>query len=368
MRANTKTRGKIAVLCAVIFLGAGVPAFSQSQPIPDVGELTVAMDAFAASMALALPFNASMGLNWSDAYIGRLFPSRRPHFGFGVVAGATTMDISPIDNLLNLFGSYLPDDVLDMGIGLPIPGAMAEIRLGGLFRPFDIGFKIGMVPDAVIAMLDDMTGDALTLDYFIIGGDFRYALVEAGRIIPAISLGVGFTHMRGGISVDVGDIPIGFTIPGHALGIPDLSGIPDLPGYFPGTLTIHNPQMGLEWSTNVIDMKLHVSRPLFIITPYVGLGVSHGWSRVSYGAGVARVSATVGDHSMDIDEVAEIFSDAGIDVTETSFSSEVGINGWGFRAFGGVSLNLAVFRLDFTGMYNFRDGNFGATVGFRFQL
>ncbi|MCL2191438.1 MAG: hypothetical protein FWB79_05575 [Treponema sp.] len=347
MRMDTKARGKIALLCAVVFLGIGVPAFSQDTP--DLDSLTLAMDAFAGGMARALPFNASMGLNWSDAYIGKLFPSNPPHFGIGFAGGFTMMGLEPIERLLNEFDAELPDDLPFMG--LPIPGMMAEIRLGGLFLPFDLGFKLGFLPAGVTALL----GEALELDYFVVGGDFRYALVEAGRIVPAVSLGVGFTHLRGGIGVNVGTIPIDFPYTNPLTGASET-----------GTLTVHDPTMGLNWSTNVLDFKVQVSRPLFIITPYIGLGASHGWSRVSYGAGMARLSVDAGGQTLD--DIRQTFADVGIDILDDGFFSEVSVRGWSFRAFGGISLNLSVLRLDFTGMYNFRDGGFGTTVGFRFQL
>ena len=347
MRMNTKARRRMAVFCAAIFLGVGAPAFSQT--VPTLDELTRTMDSFAESMALTLPFNASMGLNWSDAHIGKFFPSFPPSFGLGFLGGFTTMSLAPIDDLFGLFGTEIPDLPFR---NLPIPGMMVEMRLGGVFLPFDLGFKLGFLPGGI----NNILGDNLELDYFVIGGDFRYALVEAGRIVPAVSLGVGFTHLRGGIGVGVEEIPINFEVPSPVPGVPNV----------PGTLTIYDPHMGINWSTSVLDFKVHVSRPLFIITPYVGLGLSHGWSRVSYHARTDHVGVNAGGYTLD--DVSHIFADAGIDVTPTNFSSEIAINGWSVRAFGGLSFNFPFVRLDITGLWNMRDNNLGATVGLRFQL
>ena len=330
MKKISKIRGKAVVLCAAFFLGVGAPAFSQASTLD---ELTSVMDAFAESMALALPFNASMGLNWSDAHIGRLFPGLPPNFGVGVTGGFTTMNVGPIENLLSTFGF---DEALPEIGGFPLPGIMAEARIGGFILPFDIGFKFGFLPINEIGFVE--------VDYFLVGGDFRYALLHGRRFLPTISVGAGFTHMRGGIGVSIDDTNFGFTFPGGS-----------------GILRIQNPRLGLEWSTSVLDFKAQVSRSLFIITPYVGLGASHGWSRVSYGVHADGIDA--GGYSLR--DLSDFF---GIDIGETSMSSEVGVNGWSFRAFGGISLNLFVLRIDLTALYNFRDRNFGGTVGLRIQI
>ncbi len=43
-------------------------------------------------------------------------------------------------------------------------------------------------------------------------------------------------------------------------------------------------------------------------------------------------------------------------------------NGWGFRAFGGTSFNLAMLKLDLTLMYNLVGGNYGGSISGRIQL
>jgi hypothetical protein len=54
------------------------------------------------------------------------------------------------------------------------------------------------------------------------------------------------------------------------------------------------------------------------------------------------------------------------DSTEISyFNSD---SSWGLRAFGGLSVNLLIVRVDATLMYNIFDGNIGASIGARIQL
>jgi len=336
MKVNTKTRRKIALFLAVLFIGIGVPAFSQTG-IPNVGDLTQAMDVFAESMARALPFNASMGLNWSDAYIGKFFPSLPPHFGIGISGGFTTMKIDPIMDLLDIFG--FPEQLPEFG-GLPIPGAMVEGRLGGLFLPFDIGLKVGYLPFN--------PGPFDRVDYLLVGADIRYALLEGNVILPKVSVGMGLNYLSGGIERRLGR--------GIEISYRDLDG--------PQILGIEAPNLSVQWSTATLDLKAQVSKQIFIVTPYLGIGASHGWSKVSYG-----LDAEITTNG-NLEQAKEIFRQYGIDIDEEMrrLSSELGIGGWSFRAFGGVSVNLLLFRLDFTGLWDIRDNNFGATMGARIQI
>ena len=334
MKMNGRIRSGVAIFCAVLFLGAVVPAFSQSSSTID--NLSNTMDAFAESMARSLPFNASMGLNWSDAYIGRFFPSIPPRFGVGIVGGFTTMDISPLGSLLDTFSPGLSNDLFDWG-GFPIPGAMVEARIGGFFLPFDVGVKIGYLPNFP---------GTFDVDYFLVGADIRYALLEGNIILPTISVGVGFNHLSGGV--------------GRSLG--NEFSVDYMDQYGSQTLRIGAPRLGVSWETTTLDFKAQVSRPILIITPYIGIGASLGWSRVAYGLD-AEVRSTG-----DLDLAREVFKDYNINIEGQRLMSEHETFGVNFRAFGGVSFNLPFVRLDLTGLWDIRDNNFGATLGARFQI
>jgi len=327
MKMNSMIRGKVAIVCTVLFLGVGVSAFSQE--IPSLNDLTRTMETFAESMARSLPFNASMGLNWADAHIGRFFPAFPPSFGAGVSFGFTTMDNDPLANLLNGFLPGLSGDLLSWG-GFPIPGAMLEGRIGGFFLPFDVGVKIGWLPD--------FPGN-FNVDYFIVGADIRYAVLEGNLILPTISVGVGANFLSGGVGRELDRIEFNY---GGA-----------------NPLTIANPTLGINWQTTTIDFKAQVSRPLLIITPYLGVGASIGWTTVSYG-----LDTNITDMAM-TNELREILGAMGIDLD--GFSYSIREFGWGFRAFGGLSFNLPFIRLDLTGLWDFGN-NFGVTFGARFQM
>ena len=344
---------KIACICVSIFILAASPVFSDSTL--ELDKLQSAINDFSESLATSLPFNSTVGLNWSDAYIGQLI-GKPPHFGFGLSAGVTSIDSVAIDSLLGAFDVSGLNLSLPI-IGFPLPAYTFDLRLGGFGIPFDFGFKFGILDTSKIDMLASLlTG--MKMDYMLIGGDFRYALLNGKGFPVRLSVGGGFNHIRGGLSTSIGD---GF----EAL-IDDPQG-----GNDPiGKLTIDAPELGLIWQSNVIEAKAQVSFPLVIITPYAGIGVSYAWSKAGY---YVKSQITVDDEGSGygsslngyIDILADQYGISGL--SGNGFESINEINGFNFRAFGGISLNLAVIKIDMTIMYNFKNA-FGATVGLRFQL
>ena len=85
---NPSARIKILSLFTAFLLISAAPVFSQSE----LDELKSRLDSFSEAMALSLPFNSTIGLNWSDAYIGQ-FLRLPPHFGAGLSVGVTALNI-----------------------------------------------------------------------------------------------------------------------------------------------------------------------------------------------------------------------------------------------------------------------------------
>jgi len=346
-----KKFGKIAGVFAVILLLAASPAFTQNNL--DLGKVQSAMNSFSESIAKALPFNSTVGLNWSDAYIGQLIDAP-PHFGLGMTVGVTSLNSAAISSILDSFGAGGININLPV-LGFPLPAYTFEARLGGFGIPFDLGFKFGTLDTSKMKMFDGLFPDDMSLDYLLIGGDFRYALIDSKGFPVKLSIGLGFNHLRGGIKAKLGE---GMT-----------STFDDGIGNS-ATLKIDAPILGLTWKTNVIEAKVHISFPLVVITPYVGIGASYSWSEAGYQVkSKVKVSGT-GPGGSDINKYTEtLYEQYGITgLTKNGFESVNKINGFNVRAFGGLSLNLWVIKLDLTVMFNIFDQALGATVGLRFQL
>jgi len=339
MKRRIFTGGAILALA----LGTANPAF------PDVLERGLAdlqknVDQFSENLAKSLPFNATIGLNWADAYIGKLFPSVPPHFGAGGVYGVTTMEMDGLDTLAKSMGFQMPFDIGKM----PLPAYAAEARIGGIFAPFDVGVKAGILPPI------DLWGTNLSMDYLLAGAEVRYAIMDGKKtpLLPNVSVGVGYNYLKGGIGKTIGDgLQYKFSEP--------------IQGEH--TLEVSAPRADMVWEAQVLDFKGQISMSLLAVTPYAGIGVSHAWSKAGY---TIDSDVTIDGKEVDADAKA-LLKAAGlgaIDIDKDGFSSIIDVTGWSFRCFGGASFNLLILRLDITGMYNLMDQNYGLSVGARVQI
>jgi len=342
-----KNYQKTILICVVILFCAANPVFSQNTI--NIENLQTSLDRFVYYMNLSLPFNSTVGLNWSDAYIG---PSP-PHFGIGITTGFTTMNFDSISKLMGQFGTDI--DLKNTSTfedrGLPVPSYTVEARIGFTAIPLDLGFKFGYLPPGIFESLMGAfsSKQAFGFKNMLIGVDTRYApLIK--KVSPLrFSVGAGFNYMAGEITADLPDkVPFAFyTFQGN--------------NFFKETRfsTTDDSQLGIVWRTLTLELKMQVSLSFKIITPYAGVGASYAFSWVGY-----RVEESKTD-----DSYAEELKSLGLTgVSETGFESIKRLNSFNARAFGGFSFNLALFRLDLTGMYNVTGGNIGATIGFRFQL
>ncbi|MDR2343285.1 MAG: hypothetical protein LBD86_01990 [Spirochaetaceae bacterium] len=127
-----------AAVTSLFFVKAG-QGFAQT-PVRDIAD---DLNEFADDMAGALPFIASIGLGWSDSYIGHLVDIT-PHWGMGITTGATTLKLGKLNVLLDHFGYQADDGFMEKQL---LPAYTVKVRIGG-FRtlPFDIGVKWGWLP------------------------------------------------------------------------------------------------------------------------------------------------------------------------------------------------------------------------------
>ena len=306
----------------------------------------------AQALAVALPFNSTVGLNWSDAYIGQIL-GVPPHFGVGITAGATTVPTVDLKPLLTNMGVSLPAGVDKV---LPLPVAVAEARVGGILLPFDVGIKAGYIPDSLGNTIKGTTG-GLAVKYLLVGADIRYAVLKGNLVLPTVSVGLGVNYMDGGL---------GTTISGGGASFTYNDGTGN------HTIAATDPEVGVSWQATTVDLKAQISKGFLFFTPYAGLGATYGTSRAGY---YVKSNLTYDDGgSIDPAEIQSIknyLQSQGVavpDISATGIESYFEKSGWAFRAYGGFSFNLAVMKFDLTGLYNFSDGSYGASLGLRFQL
>jgi hypothetical protein len=318
---------------------AGTAAWAQV----DLSTFQSGFTTFSADMASTLSYNATVGNNWSDAYIGGF-----PRFGVGLAIGTTLV---PIDSVESLFASMddiaVPDAIGQLG--LPIPAVGLSAKLGGLFLPFDIGLKAMVLPESVASVL---SASGITADYSLIGGNLRFALLKEKLLFPDISVGAGYNRLSGSVGVE---LPVANPTFDYNL----------------IEITTTDPSLTLDWTTNSFDFTLQISKSLLFLRPYAGVGYSMGKSTVSGGL----VTEVLYDgHTITSGEIADInaaLAAAGQATAEISadgilFSAEN--SDPVLRVYGGVSLEILVIKLDAMVTYVPDSKSLGASAMIRFQL
>ena len=306
---------------------------------------------FAKALSNGAPLYSTTGLQWSEAYIGQF-----PHFGLGVTVGATTISASAMQKMATALGVTLPSQFSYVSqYGLPLPAYTIEARIGGFVLPFDIGLKLGYIPPGTLQKL----GLQASVDYILAGADFRYALLKDEGLAPAFSVGLGFNHMQTTVGVPG-------LLPGGDININPVAG-------FPHTLTLSNPSLQMQWSTNVLDLKVQVSKKLIFLTPYLGAGAS-----LSFGSSASgSVQSTVKfDGSAitqaNIDAINAYYASQGLtppSLSSTSVTASASSGaGFDFRGFGGLSFDLFSLYIDLGGAYDITTGAFGASLNVRLAI
>ena len=305
---------------------------------------------FAQDLANGAPFNSSIGLGWSQAYIGQF-----PHFGLGVTAGVTTISAGAIQTLADAMGVTLPSNFSYASkYGLPLPGYTIDARIGGFVLPFDIGLKLGYIPPGTFPTVD--------VNYLLFGVDFRYGLLKDQGFSPALSVGLGYNHMKASVAV-----------PGFLGGPVTIAQVYNPSDSSNHTLSLANPDFGLDWSTNVVELKAQISKKLIFITPYLGVGAALSFGSSASGSVTSQLKYDGNPITpQQIADITAYYKSQGQtppDLSSLGISASAK-NGaaLAFRAFGGVSLNLFILYLDLGGGYDFSTGSFGVSLNARIAL
>jgi hypothetical protein len=332
------------ILIAMIALAAA-GAWAQ-----DLATFQSGFQTFAVDMAATLSYNATVGNNWSDAYIGKL-----PHFGVGLALGVTAV---PADSLKGLFvsmGETLPAELEKFG--LPIPAAALSVKMGGIILPFDIGVKAMILPPEATSAL---SAQGIAADYKLFGGNVRVGLVKEGLLFPDVSFGAGYNRLSGSMSMplDIGPQTFNFDAdPG--------------PGVDPHSIEVQDPNLDMNWTTDSFDFTLQVSKKVLFFRPFAGIGYSLGKSTVNGGlvSTMTYDGAPIGP--VELQELKDNLVLAGIDVPDISaegflFGAEN--NDPVLRVYGGLSLDLLILSLDLQGVIVPKTKSLGANAMIRVQL
>jgi hypothetical protein len=190
------------------------------------GKVSEGLNSFADALTTAVPDAATQQNIWADAYIGRLLPSVVPHLGGGLNFGVTHIDTSGLADAADAL------DISDVPDSFYLPTITADLRLGGVIFPFDIGINVMKTN----TMEFNSMGADLGLDFFTIGADLRWALYQGNILMPKISLGGGYIYTKGSF-----------------------------------TASSSEADLKVNYTTQTAYLQVQVSKKIVLFTPFVGL-------------------------------------------------------------------------------------------------
>ena len=324
---------RIGIILILLMLSFSLAAY-------DLDDVESSFETFADETATALPMMAGMGLNWNDAYMGGF-----PRFGVGLTLGAVFIPSEAFEDVTALTGDESLNDMTSLGV--PLPMYAIEGRIGIPIFPMDAGFKVGVLDSSAMELDNVMVG------YTMFGGDVRYALIKGNVLMPEVSIGVGYTYLRGEVISPVDDQTIDIS----GTGVAD-------------ALIISDTDMLFNWNVNVFDFKVQASKKLLLLNLSAGAGYSYGITSAGGGITNGTVSVDNGGTVTTISptEIQDLETATGIEVDNEGVLIDSSVNGGAFRIFGGAGLNLPLFKVDFGLNYAVPSQTIGLSANARFQL
>jgi hypothetical protein len=336
-----------AVFIVIVFFLNSARGFTQ-QP-PTLSELSSDLNELASDMAGAVPFMATIGLNWADAHIGQLVDVP-PHWGVGLTVGATTLKLDNINTLLGKFGYEIDSSFASK---LLMPAYIVEARLGGMRRsPFDLGVKFGWLPYI------PLFANSINYGANILGIDFRWQLLQDRFNFPAISIGLEVDKASGGLRRETS-----LTIPSNA-----------------GDVAVDGGTVGVVWNAWVFDLKLMVSKKFWQprLDIFAGLRLGAAITKTGYqitdGSTVSIGGISLGDMTDSQREGLQsaLQSEAGngmtFEVTEDDITGWISAIGFDLSIYEGISIRFTnMTNLSLSLMTDLIHFEMGVNISFKYQ-
>lgn len=296
------------ILTALVLALFSAAAFAKTFTAADAN---ACLNGLAASLQKSLPNAAAQQNVYSQAWIGKLFPSTPPHFAVGIEAGVAKLDLEPLADFSEIFGiKGLPKSFV-------YPTLTANFRVGGFFLPFDFGFSCMYMNFPNLRAATDGFG----IKFFNIGADVRYAILKGEGAWPQLSLGFGYYYIDGRISLDKDGVGA-----------------------------------GIDYKCHTLFGQIQLSKTFVFFTPFVGF-------RGIFAKNGADWSWSVNDE--------RISSAASYVGAETSGRGTKNSNfGENFipQVYGGFGLKISFFALNLAASYDFKNSIWGGDLSLRFQM
>lgn len=286
------------------------PLYGQTEAL-DKGKanITEHMNEFSNSLLPVIP-NVSLQQGvWPDAYIGKVFPGFPPHLGGGVTAGFATVKTTALKDAIKEMEDALSVKFPTLRETFLFPTITIDAKVGGLFLPFDIGLSIMKIPNLSLSKL----GAPVTVDFFTVGGSFRYAILQGNVVLPQLSIGLGGYYSKGYINVGATD----------------------------------GSYINTNFDSKIFFLETQLSKQFLFVTPFIGLRLAVSQANVSWDIKAASYTLA-GGASYDFNK---------------NFAESIQPS-----LFGGVGFNFLFFQTTLAASFDMRYKVWGANLSFRAKL
>jgi hypothetical protein len=339
---------RLFMLLAVVAILLSKPALGFTQSTYTLSEIASDLKDVSDDIRGTLAFTSSIGLAWSDTYVGQLI-GMPPHWGIGLSMGVTTLKADRLNTLLGKFGFTSDFALADKPLLLAYT---IDIRIGGFKQlPFDIGIKWGLLPYA------PLFGD-ISYEINSMGLDFRWEIVSGWLDTPHVSVGFEIDSVRGGLRS---------------------TGNTTLTGSTAGNIVVGgDATAGLTWDVLVFSLKAQVAQNFWRprLSVYAGLRLGGYYAKTGYelsGGGGIVIGTTPLSQFGDFSGLASTLNSAS--GNDTTFSADEDTI-TGLREDFGATIvfhNGVAFHftsktcLDISLMLDILSFGFGTSIGFRYQ-
>lgn len=286
------------------------PLYGQTEAL-DKGKanITEHMNKFSNSLLPVIP-NVSLQQGvWPDAYIGKVFPGFPPHLGGGVTAGFANVKMTALNAAIKEMEDALSVKFPTLRDTFLFPTITIDAKVGGLFLPFDIGLSIMKIPNLSLSKL----GAPVTVDFFTVGGSFRYAILQGNVVLPQLSIGLGGYYSKGYINVGAAD----------------------------------GSYINTNFDSKIFFLETQLSKQFLFVTPFIGLRLAVSQANVSWDIKAASYTLA-GGASYDFNK---------------NFAESIQPS-----LFGGVGFNFLFFQTTLAASFDMRYKVWGANLSFRAKL
>ncbi|MBO5136875.1 MAG: hypothetical protein J6B81_00050 [Spirochaetaceae bacterium] len=308
-------------IISVMFLLSVCASFAFTQELPSTDKISEGLNDFSIELLNVVPNTAVQQGVWSDAYIGKLIPSVPPHLGGGLTVGIAQLDpaglniaIGELNKMVSLGGEEIPS----LPDSIVLPTLTADLRIGGLFLPFDLGISVMKIPSISF----DMFGAGTSIDFFTIGGSLRVPVMQGNVILPKLSIGAGLMYSKGSIGAYVED---------------------------------DNAFVNTSFDTKTAFLEAQLSKKILILTPFVGFRgiISESENKWGWKYNISFAGYTAGDE--ETGTVSRSYKD---DFKEN----------FQYQLYGGLSLDILIIRTTVSASYDFKNSIWGGNLSLRIQI